>query len=128
MGVTMTLIDEYCRKKGYEEYSINYMGHSFGSLAAAWYAYRFPQIKKMLLVNLPIQAKNYDYTVAGLMASSAEKISIAYGQYDTSYTYITLLNEVLSRDNVELHVIPNEDHNFTFRMEDFLSLPEKYLL
>lgn len=116
------------RKLCCSEAEIYYMGLSNGAIMGAWYAYRYQNIKRMMLVNMPIDVSHWHYTKFGIekYLLGGNELEIVYGEYDPSCQYIDLIKDI-SKD-IGIHVILGEDHNFTFRMEDFLSLPEKYLL
>ena len=50
----MKVIKDYCNEQQIEKYKIYYMGHSNGALIGAWFGIKYPEIKRMLLVNGPI--------------------------------------------------------------------------
>lgn len=127
LDVTMDLVDALSEENGWKDIKIFYMGMSNGGLIGAWYGYLYPEIVKMLLVNMPIQVKNYTYTIARLRKSEADNIVLVYGELDHSCVYLPLIDELISDGCVDLKIIPGEDHNFTFNMNEFMSLPEIYL-
>lgn len=126
LDVTFNLLDAISEENGWDDYRTYYMGVSNGGLVGAWYGYLYP-IEKMLLVNMPIQVRNYNYTIDGLRASTADDITLVYGEWDGSCLYLPLLNELFDAGEAILEIMPGQDHNFTFGMGDFLSLPEIFL-
>lgn len=120
----INVIEEYAKNK-FKEYTIYYMGHSNGGLVGAWFGNKYPQIKRMLLVNTPL-TYNWHKTKEGLKEYKGELVSMVYGEYDISASYSQLL-KVIDNDRLKIEIIEKEDHHFSNNMEDFLSLPEKYL-
>lgn len=131
MDDAIGLIKDYCLQRSwcFKDISIYYMGISNGAIIGAWYGFLYPEIKRMLLINMPIGVSHWHVTKArlGYFTQSAGIIDVVYGEFDESYPYIDLFKP-LEGENLRRHTIESEDHNFTFKMEDFLSLPEEYLL
>jgi len=119
----MAVIDDYCKR--FDDYEIYYMGHSNGALIGATFGYRYPKIKRMMLVNMPLWHSR-DYTYSCLSKFTGERVSIVYGDRDMSYPYVDMIR-FWEDDRVKIYTVEDEDHHFTKDMEDFLSLPEKYL-
>ena len=92
----MVVIEEYCNKKNYKDYEIYYMGHSNGAIIGAQFGYKYPQIKKMLLINAPLMI-NYHKTKEGLLKFNQDKITMIYGDLDPSYKYVELLNNIKNK-------------------------------
>ena len=122
----MKVIDDYCKENKLKDYTIYYMGHSNGALIGAWYGINYPRIKRMLLVNGPIQ-HNWHKTKNNIKKFSGEKMVFVYGSLDPSYQYTELI-QLLSNDKVKLEIIEGEDHNFSKGIFDFKTLPENFLL
>lgn len=126
LDITMDLIDELSEEKDWPNVRIYYLGISNGGLVGAWYGHLYPEIEKMMLVNMPIQVRNYNYTISGIKASEADEKILVYGELDHSCIYLDLLDELISENDIKLEIVPGQDHNFTFGMTDFITLPEKY--
>ncbi len=124
----MEVIKEYCVAES-DFFEVLLMGHSNGAVIASWYAYKYPEISKMLLINMPIGVEYWHVTKRGIenFIANDGKIDVVYGEYDAGYTYIDLLRN-MGNPNLETHVVKGEDHHFSFREENFLSLPERYLI
>lgn len=121
----MEVIEEYCKDK-FDDYDIYYMGHSNGGLIGAWFGNNYEKIRKMLLINAPLMY-NWHKTKDGIKKFNGELVSLIYGEFDQSIKYTELLLP-LTNEKIKLNIIKNEDHHFKNDMEDFLSLPEKYLI
>ncbi len=119
------VIEEYCKNK-FDDYDIYYMGHSNGGIIGAWFGNNYEKIKRMLLINAPLMY-NWHKTKDGIKKFGGELLSLVYGEYDQSIKYTELLLP-LTNEKIKLNIIENEDHHFKNNMEDFLSLPEKYLI
>lgn len=119
------VIEEYCKDK-FEDYDIYYMGHSNGGLIGAWFGNNYEKIRRMLLINAPLMY-NWHKTKDGIKNFNGDLLSLVYGEFDQSIKYTELLLP-LTNEKIKLNIIKNEDHHFKNNMEDFLSLPEKYLI
>ncbi len=122
----MEMINDYCKKENYSEYTIYYMGYSNGGLHGAWYGYKYPLIRRMILVNAPLMF-NWHKTKDGIKQYSGEKLTLIYGSQDQSIGFVDLLKPLLN-DKVKLEIIDGENHLFSNGKYDFIKLPEDYLL
>ena len=107
-----------------KDFIIYYMGASLGASIGAWYGKDYPQIKRMLLINAPLNI-NIDKTISGLGELECEKITLVYGTLDPSYNYAKGL-----KFNKPINVVIKDgiDHNFSQSMDEFMKLPFEYLL
>lgn len=103
---------------------IYYSGVSLGASIGAWYGKDYPQIKRMLLINAPLNI-NIDKAISGLEELECEKITLVYGSFDSSYKYAKGL-----KFNKPINVVIKDgiDHNFSQSMDEFMKLPFEYLL
>ena len=120
------IIEDYCQKREFEDYKIYYMGLSNGGYIGATYAHLYTKIKRMLLINMPIFT-NWHKIKKGLKQFDGEMAILIYGTLDPSYKYAEMIT-MLNKDNVKLEIIENADHNFVGRLDDFIALPDKYLI
>lgn len=118
-----TVIEKYTSK--FEDYKVYYLGFSNGALIGAYFGINYPEIKRMLLVNMPLI---YDINLIknNLNNFNNEKVTIVYGSLDYSINLLENIKDIKS-NRVDIKVILNEDHYFSKDEEDFYSLPEKYL-
>ena len=116
----MEVINEYIPKV--EE--IYYMGHSLGALIGGCYAYKYPKIKRLLMVNSLLHV-NFHKLKNGLDNFQGESVLIS-GEKDQSHVYIRMMDKI-QNPNFKYIVIPNADHNFSASVEVFITLPERYL-
>ena len=79
-------------------------------------------IDNMLLINLPLMI-NLHKTKDGIKNYKG-KLTCGFWSKDPSFNYLPLIQDFR---NVNIVVIPNQDHNFT-NGDEFLYLPDKYLL
>ena len=122
---SMNYIENYCKKMGFNDYQIYYMGVSNGGNFGMWCGAQYEKIKRMLIVNAPITI-NLHKTKETIANFLGEKITFVYGSRDESINSIELL-EGLS-DIVQIEIIEGADHQFTGMLDEFINLPEKYLL
>ena len=118
-------IEEYVKEMGFEDYEVYYMGNSNGGYIGARWGYKYPQIKKMLLINAPLYT-NFDLMIKGTYSFKGDKVVYIYGSLDPSMRNIRILNDMVSR-KVIINIIEGEDHNFSKGIYDFKKLPEDYL-
>lgn len=121
----MEVIEDYCRENNIKRYEIYYMGHSNGALIGAWFGYKYPKIKRMLLVNPPLMY-NWHKTKEGLYNFEGERVVMIHGGLDQSNGYTPLLNGI-AKANFEHLIIEGQDHDFSKDVYDFKKLPEEYL-
>lgn len=88
-----------------------FIGVSAGGLVGAQQAWMNYQVKKMLLINLPLML-NIHKTKEGLSKFDTENAMIVYGERDNSFRNIQLLKEgELSK--IKLFSVPDADRRFT---------------
>ena len=118
----ITLEDDFYNLKNYiDEDNIYFMGMSNGATQAIQNENMSAKFKKMLLVNLPLMI-NLHKTKEGIKNYKG-RLTCVFGSKDPSFNYLPLIQDFR---NVNIVVIPNQDHNFN-NGDDFLFLAEKYL-
>lgn len=122
----MKVIEDYCNEEKIKNYKIYYMGHSNGALIGAWFGIKYPQIKRMLLINGPLM-HNWHKTKDGIIKFNGERITFVYGSLDPSIRYTGLIEPMVD-EKVKLEIIEGQDHHFSKDTFDFKQLPEKFLL
>ena len=120
LGDAISVIKEHFKN----DIVIYYMGISMGATMGAWFGEKYPQIKRMLLINGPLNC-NIDKTINELEGLECDRVTLVYGSLDPSYGYAKSLEF-----NKEINVVIKEgmDHNFSQSMNEFMDLPFKYLL
>ncbi len=121
----MEFIKDYTAQNNIFDYQIYYFGYSNGALIGMCEAYKYAEIKRLLLINAPL-CMNPHKTIEGVKHFAGEKMILLYGEKDQSFHFVKLFSE-LSNEKVKFEIIPEADHNFTDKLELFMSLPEKYL-
>ena len=99
------------------------MGVSAGATMALWYAAKYPQIKRVLCVN-PVLNINLHLTSSGIRDFCGEKMAVVFGEKDPSAKWAKLLPVL---PNLQIHIIPEADHVFCGKLDEFIDLPKKYL-
>lgn len=122
----INFIQVYAQEKHFPNYKIFFMGHSNGAYMGAVFGYKYPAIKRMLLINYPIQV-NMHKVKNSLKLFNGEQVVLIFGERDTSFRYVPFLQQSLS-SFIKIHTIPAADHNFTDMITEFQKLPEQYLL
>lgn len=117
------VIENYAKK--FDDYKIYYLGYSNGALIGAWFAAKYPKIKRMALINGPLMY-NFHKTKEGVLSFQGEKLSFVYGEYDPSTGYIELLKSI-ENDKIKVYIEKGQDHHFSKSEDEFQSIPEKYL-
>ena len=119
----MEIIEDYTKK--FDVYQIYYLGFSNGALIGAWFGSKYPKIKRMALVNMPLTYE-YHKTQDGVCMFNGEKVTLIYGSKDPSIEYTDLIVPIIN-DKIKLEIIKDQDHHFSKSKKVFQSLPEKYL-
>lgn len=119
----MEIIEDYTKK--FDVYQIYYLGFSNGALIGAWFGSKYPKIRRMALVNMPLTYE-YHKTQDGVRMFNGEKVTLIYGSKDPSIEYTDLIVPIIN-DKIELEIIKDQDHHFSKSKKVFQSLPEKYL-
>lgn len=117
----VTLENDFSNLDKYLKGNIYFMGVSNGAAQAIQSEYVSAKIKKMLLVNIPLMI-NLHKTKEGIKNYKGRLICV-FGSKDPSFNYLPLIQDFR---NVNVAVVPNQDHNFS-NGDEFLYLPEKYL-
>mgnify|MGYP002800397735 FL=1 len=99
------------------------MGVSAGATMALWYAAKYPQIKRVLCVN-PVLNINLHMTSNGVRNFSGEKLAVVFGEKDPSAKWAKLFPALPC---LKVHIIPDADHVFCGKLDEFIDLPKKYL-
>lgn len=99
------------------------MGVSAGATMALWYAAKYPQIKRILCVN-PVLNINLHLTSNGIRNFVGERMTIVFGEKDPSAKWTKILP---AAPHLQIHIVPNADHLFSGKLEEFIDLPKKYL-
>ena len=99
------------------------MGVSAGATMALWYAVKYPQIRRILCVN-PVLNINLHLTSSGIRDFCGEKMAVVFGEKDPSAKWAKLLPVL---PNLQIHIIPDADHVFCGKLDEFIDLPKKYL-
>lgn len=126
LDVDFKVIEDYLKKRNIINYDIYYMGHSNGARIGITWGYKYPKIKKMLLINAPLFINWYKLK-EGLSKINNKEVYLIYGELDQSYKYTELIKPLLN-NNIKLEVISGADHHFTGKLDEFMNLPEHYLL
>lgn len=118
----MNLENDFENVKDYlNDKKIYFMGMANGGAQAIQNSNVSVKISKMLLVNLPLMI-NLHKTKEGIKNYKG-RLTCVFGSKDSSFNYLPLIQDFR---NVNIVVIPNQDHNFS-NGDDFLYLAEKYL-
>ena len=119
---SLSLEDDFNNLRDYlKDKKIYFMGVSNGATQAIQNIEIGKRIDKMLLVNLPLMI-NLHKTKDGITNYNGKLICV-FGSRDSSFNYLPLIQNFR---NVNIVVIPNQDHNFTVG-DEFLYLSDKYL-
>lgn len=121
----MKIIEQYCQQKEYLNYKLFYLGFSSGGYIGAVFGIDYPQIEKMLLVNMPLMY-NWHKIKSGLIKYNGQKLTLVYGSLDQSVKYLELLKRI-NNERIETIIIPNQDHYFSNSEKVFEQLPLKHL-
>jgi len=118
----MENIKKYAHERGFDDYEIYFMGVSNGANQGLWRGCCYPEIKRMLFVNMPLMI-NFHKTGKGLNdLAHVDKIFV-YGSRDESFKYVPFL-EIKKAPKTQIKIFDGVDHQFRGEDELFRSLPE----
>ena len=121
----MDFLNEYAVQHNLQNFQIYYFGFSNGALIGMSEAFKYPRIKRLLLINAPL-CINMLKSIEGIRKFTGEKMTLLFGSKDPSYDLAKMFTE-LESEKVAVKIVPDADHNFTGALDLFISLPEKYL-
>jgi pimeloyl-ACP methyl ester carboxylesterase len=106
---------------------IKLFGVSAGATLASFYAWEYPEITDMLLVNPPLFRENMELTIKAIKLFTGNS-TLIIGKKDPSYEF----GELFTFDNYanifnNVILFDNADHNFKGMINEFIDLPFRYL-
>ena len=120
----MKFLKDYAYQYNLLDYQIYYMGHSNGASLGIIHAYKYPEIKKLVCINGPLNINLLSLT-SGIRKFHGEKMNLVYCSNDFSFSMVNLFSE-LESDIVEITKINGADHNFSKCFDLFMALPGFY--
>ena len=117
----MKSIEAFAYYHNWQNFQVYYMGHSNGACLGMIHGYKYPFIKKMLLINGPLSI-NPHKIIPGLQQFDGEKINLVYGSKDPSFSLLNKFSE-LESDKIEITRINGASHNFNGALNLFVALP-----
>ena len=124
LGHDMNILKEFCLENNLNDYKVYYMGHSAGARIGICFGYKYPEIKKLLLINSPIFI-NWHTLKDGIKQCINQEMILVYGDKDNSYNYVGLIESLLT-ENKKLIIVNNADHHFVNMLNEFIELPMQY--
>lgn len=124
MALTMAVAERYQKESAINP--VYYFGVSKGGQYAAMFAYQYQWVTKWLALNMPLFI-NWHCSRQGLeQLPQSQQMFLLFGDRDPSYPYAEIV-DALKKENIKKVIVPNADHNFSSSVEEFTTLPEKYL-
>ena len=109
------------------EIKIKLLGTSAGATLALSYAWKYPEIMKVLLINPPLFKENIELTVSGMKLYTGN-VTLVIGKNDPSYEFGVLFTQEKYKNIFKKIVLyDNADHNFTGLINEYINLPFQYL-
>jgi len=101
---------------GNSEVTISIIGHSAGASVAAWAAWEYPNIEKLILINAASKLKS-ELIISGLERYEGN-VHLVYGSQDPSVDFVTQLPK-----RFQTTIVEGADHMFSGKhLEDFINL------
>lgn len=117
----MKRIQYYAKQHEWDDYQAYFMGHSLGATLGIMNAWRYPEIKKLVCINGPLN-DDPNLIVPPIKQFAGEKMHLVYGDRDPSYNIAKLFKE-LESERMEMSFVHGTDHDFTNAMDLFMALP-----
>ena len=103
-----------------------YFGFSAGASFAMFHAWKYPEIKRMLLVNPPMMV-NLHKTIKGIVAFEGVS-TLIIGEQDQSIGLGRIFERDIKKGGFDnIIIFPEADHQFTGKIDEFIGLPVLYL-
>lgn len=118
----MQFVKNYVDFRGFADFQIYFMGHSNGATLGILNAYKFPQIKKLLCINGPLNLMPSILT-PGFEQFNGEKMNLVYGSKDSCFGMAELYRKEFESERIEFSCIKGGEHNFSGCIELFSALP-----
>ena len=96
------------------------MGASDGAVKGLLLLSSGIEIKKMLLINMPLMV-NFYKTVARLSSSPKTSITLVIGERDPSFSYVPFL-KLKNIPNLDIKTVPGADHNFAGMLDEMIEM------
>lgn len=116
-----TILDGVVRAYGLEEPEFYFFGNSNGCNKGLALAATGVYFRRMILVNMPLTI-NFHKTKSLLSQIPDTDVIAVYGEKDISSPFAVFLERKHAR--TQIVKIPNADHTFTGKTEEFISLAE----
>ena len=122
----MKSIKAYAYYHHFENYQVYFMGHSAGAIIGLMHAYKYPVIKKVLLINPPLKFMKQEainnLIKEGITNYDKGIINVVLGSKDYS---VRETKSIVAEHQLrlKLNVIKGADHNFKGKLKLFMELP-----
>ena len=122
----MKSIKAYAYYHHFENYQVYFMGHSAGAVIGLIHAYKYHEIRKVLLINPPLkfmkQETLIDLIKEGITNYDKGIMNVVLGEKD--YSARETKSIVAEHElRLKLNVIKGADHNFKGKLKLFIELP-----
>lgn len=118
----MQMLQFYAKTHGFTDYEVYFMGHSLGATLGIINAWKYPEIKKLICINGPLN-DDPNMIIPAIKQFTGEKMILVYGDKDPTYSIARLYRE-LESDRMRIFTVHNTDHDFSNALKLFLALPE----
>lgn len=118
----MQFVKNYADFRGFSNFQIYFMGHSNGATLGILNAYKFPQIKKLLCINGPLNLMPSLIT-PGFEQFSGEKMNLVYGSKDPTFNMANLFKKDFQSEKIDFITVKGTDHYFSNCLDLFVNLP-----
>ena len=100
-------------------------GYSNGGFMLSCDAYKYENIKRVLICNSPLMF-NFHKVKDGVKSFNQESMTFVFGSEDQSYGYVPLL-ENIENNKIKIIKLDGINHLFKDHLNEFIELPFKYL-
>ena len=125
----MKYIKAYAYYHHFENYQVYFMGHSAGAVIGLIHAYKYPEIRKVLLINPPLKFTKQETLIAlikeGITNYEKGIMNVVLGEKD----YSARETESIVAEHelrLKLNAIKGADHNFKGELKLFMELPDVF--
>lgn len=120
----MKIIRSFLQKHKLNNPQLYFFGNSNGCIKGIELAAKGIPFQRMILINMPLMI-NFHKTKKWISKIYETDIIAVYGKRDPSYSYVPFIDGIT--DNFKTVIIPDADHNFVGKMDDFIALADKLM-
>ena len=124
IGYDIKIIRSFLQKHKLYNPQLYFLGNSNGCFKGLELAANGIPFQRMILINMPLMI-NFHKTKRWIAEIPQTDIIAVYGNRDPSYSYVPFIDGIT--DNLKTVIMPDADHNFAGKMDEFIALADELI-